>query len=332
MVALHSSNFDAKSSAEKEPLLPRPDVLPHASKSLPSRVQPVASRGDYALVILAAVMQATRSTIAHALLSLTPLEPAVAVFMASFVFILVPSIILKIQNVPTPARSQLLLLAVHSFLAGLGLIANLIALSRLPVGTAMTLFGTMPAATIVIALVLLRDIPTVTQVLAVVVNIVGVALIARPDQSADGELKSALDTWGIVSALAYGVILGTALTIVRVMGTRVHFLHNTLAIGVGCAVLFPFFGGLEGLLELWRYKLYGLAFAGAAALGFCAQSMRNYSFSVCKPGIASAINNANIPTAYFLGLVFLGEKPDGIALVGTGLVMASALYIVLSKK
>ena len=185
-----------------------------------------------------------------------------------------------------------------------------------------------PLIIIVWAFALFGERPTRWQALGVLVSLIGVATIA-----AHGSLEMLLhlsinrgDVWILVAMVIYGVY--AAIFRIRPAAHQMSFLVATM--GIGSMMILPFYlwevaevGGIRGGLPSWLALAYMAVFPSFIAYLF-------FNRGIELIGAARAGQSWHLMPVFgsILAVVFLGETfhiyhAIGIALIGTGILLAS---------
>lgn len=288
----------------------------------------------YLFVFIAAFLQAIRATLIHTTLTQSSVSIGGTLFVFGIVFLPSSLIILLLDpnasfNIFLDA-SLLQLLLLRAIFSGLVFYANAVALSLLPVGVAVTLFGTTPCITTILAYLILGEKINKRDIIAIFLNLFGVFLVAHPANTSEK-----LSLLGLAYGLFSATFMATCLIVVRAMGTQVHFAHNLFSIGIGCLGLLPFIGGVNEIYELWNQTVPSVVSVIVAAMAaFFSQALINNAMRIraCKPGKAAAVLTMNVPLSFFMGVVFIGEQPDLSSMAGSVLVISSVMYIAVCGK
>lgn len=195
-----------------------------------------------------------------------------------------------------------------------------IALSRLPLATAMTLNYTSPlfiaAILVVNALVLGRGRVELPLVAALTAGFAGVIVLLRPSFAAD-------DAWPAAIGLASGAIAAIAYLQVRRLGQagepawRIVFWF--------CAVQIVF--GLVGVALVgarWPDARTGALLGGVAAAAMVGQFCMTRAFSRGKTLLAANLQYLGVVFATAAGWWLLGERVDAATVTGIAIILASS--------
>lgn len=147
--------------------------------------------------------------------------------------------------------------------------------------------------------------------------------------NADGQaLRQALI--GVIVALATAFLIASAYTLVKAMGTRVHFILNLLSIGLGCLFVSMFLVDATSLHVMIAEPYGTLTILAGATAGFIAQALLNRAVQLCRPGPALVVRSMNVPVSIALGWIFFHESVPATTFLGTIIVLFSVIYIGLS--
>ncbi len=167
--------------------------------------------------------------------------------------------------------------------------------------------------------VALQEPVSLRTALAAFLSLVGGILVTDPfTQGAQASLV------GVLLAVSAASVSALSVTTLRAIATQVHFLVTVLSFGA--------FTMLAGLVEGGTLELFdsasntGIALL-AAVLGFCAQSSMAKGYEYCPAGKGALVRNIQLPLAYVLGIVFLGEMPHMVSVVGGILILSATLMI-----
>lgn len=291
------------------------EALPHSGAIL-----------GYTLMFFAGFSQATRNFLFH--LSETRMGvPASAAFTISSIgFTVCTTVCLAVFGLFHHCRqppTQLLRLAARGICAALTIYLNDVALKRIPVGMVMTLLSTIPAITSVFAALFLGDALGSADILILLLNMVGVVLVAQP--SGHGDDPEAVV--GIIAVLGAATFASAGFILVKKMGVRVHFALNTLAIGLGGIFLSLFVTSVDDMRMVWAHGMGAFVTVCGALCGYLTQSLVNCGMQMCRPGPALVVRSCNVPVAILLGLVFMGEGMSGMGFFGVAIILGCVVYI-----
>jgi drug/metabolite transporter (DMT)-like permease len=213
-----------------------------------------------------------------------------------------------------------------------GFICLFKALSLIPLGDAVCIFFLSPMMTMLMSHAVLGEPISAVEAAAALVSFAGVVLVAKPsalDPSAPAvqfALASPADrVLGVSYALCAAFLGAVAYTLVRSLGTSVHFILNVASLGIVATIVTTLAIGPSLLSHiadsLARPRALGLLVAqGLGAL--LGQLALNLALQFCS-GVGVMIRNLDVPIAYLLGVVLLGEVPSRASSVGALLVLAS---------
>jgi drug/metabolite transporter (DMT)-like permease len=197
------------------------------------------------------------------------------------------------------------------------------AFQSMPIATAIAIFFVEPLLLTLLAGPFLGEVPGPRRYAAVAVGLVGALIVIRPNFVTFGPVV----LLPVLGALAYAVNM-----IVMRRATR---RQSPLGFQFGASLL-------AGAVMLAALLLPGLtpAAAGAAlpgwvlplvilagALATLAFGLITFAFSRAEASILAPFQYLEIVGAVLVGLVFFGELPDALTLLGAAIILASGAYV-----
>src|SRR3954469_13683384 len=191
-----------------------------------------------------------------------------------------------------------------------------LAVSALSLGSATAIGFAAPLFTTLLSIVILKEKVGIHRWSALVVGFVGVLVVTHPGA---GTLS-----WGAFFALANAVMISSVEIAIRRMSatesTETLILYQMSVITVCTLFLLP----LGYTAPAW-YDVLGLAAAGAG--NGIAQFWWTRALSVAPPSAVVPFNYLSLIWAAMLGFAIWGDVPTTELLAGSGIVVASGLYI-----
>ncbi len=197
------------------------------------------------------------------------------------------------------------------------------ALSRLPMGDAVTLGSLTPLILAIVAHRALGERSGSGLVVAVLLGLVGVAMIAGASfaHPHGGHV-------GVAGAAA--AVMGACCSAVAMIFLR-HLGPNESAEGVSLHFA-AWAAALTFVLGLPWVRVpslpSGLALVVAGLTGGMAQVSMTKAYGLDKAARVSAVGYSGLVISQLLGVLFLGEQPGARQIAGAGLVLASGLVLV----
>ena len=200
-------------------------------------------------------------------------------------------------------------------------VAGFYAFSVLPMAQTYAILFAQPLLITVLAIPMLGEKVGLRRGLAVVVGMIGVMIVLRPG-GGDGL------TWGHLAALSAGLTGALASIIVRKIGQEersvVLMVYPMMVSFLAMAVAMPFVYkpmpvGHLGLLALF------------ATLGFVATMILIAAYKAGEAVIVAPMQYSQIIWAAVFGAAFFNEYADQWTVVGTSVIIASGVYIVLRE-
>lgn len=196
------------------------------------------------------------------------------------------------------------------------------ALSLAPIGIVTSIFFLNPISTIILSSFVLKEKITSTEGFAASLSIIGALFVANPTMEVPSKLSPSYLT-GISLAFLSAIVVSAAFVSISALGRRVHFMVNVFSFATGGTFIGMFLGGmrLTGTTQgLWMT-------AGGCVLGFVGQCFLNLGFQYARASTGSLLRNIDVPLAYVLGLIFLGEVPHLVSVLGSGLVIVGTIIV-----
>ncbi len=228
---------------------------------------------------------------------------------------------LRRRGVPALGRRRSLLLL--RGLLGFGALSCFFyALTRLPLAEATVIQYTNPVFTALLAALVLREHMGGREVAAVLLSLLGVVLVARPESLLGG--GGGLDLVAVAIGLAGAVFSAAAYVVVRKLGATedplvIVFYFAAVAV-LGAAPSVAVAGVAPQGFE-WA------ALAGVGVLTQLGQVAMTKGLHSERAGRATAVGYVQIVFAAVWGLLFFGEVPDAWTAAGAALVVAGTLAI-----
>lgn len=207
-------------------------------------------------------------------------------------------------------------LFLRSFFGTMGLICNFYAVDRLAIADANILNKLSPFFAIIMSYFILKEKANKTEWLCVVVAFIGALFVVKP--SMDMQFVNAMI--GMLGGFGAGV----AYTFVRKLGKageRGPVIVMCFSV-FSCIVTTPFL--IIGAKPMTLYQIVMLLLAGAAATGGQLSITKAYTKAPAKE--ISVFDYSQVVFAAALGLVFLGQIPDLMSIIGYVIIIGSAVF------
>lgn len=133
---------------------------------------------------------------------------------------------------------------------------------------------------------------------------------------------------GLALQIIAGILFAVQVVVVRVLSRKVHYMATTIAMGFPIALIGYAQGGadLPGFNFAVRLALFGCFF------GFVAFLLIHKSLKYSRASTAALMQNVDLPFAYAMGVVFLGEVPHLVSLFGAVLVIFGCIGVALDTR
>jgi len=242
-------------------------------------------------------------------------EIAFARFFVGFLFI---SLLALFKIIPLNFKNKPLL-ALRGIIGGMAILFYFKAISMIPLSDAVVLSFTYPIFGTLFASWFLKEKMKISSVVALLVAFFGVFLISGP---ALKEINP-----GYFYALLSGILAGGAVVSVR----RLRETDNSWGISFALMIGGSTFAGLSSINNLvWPSLNLVLLLIAAALIATAGQLLLTYAYKFCKVVEGSTISMFTVLVAVTLAVIFLGEKITLPFLIGTTLIMGSAIYLLQS--
>ncbi len=204
----------------------------------------------------------------------------------------------------------------RSIVGTLSLISYFYSLQHLPLADAVAVSFTNPLFITLLSMVLLKEKVGLNRWIAIVLGFVGVVIIAQPD----GLTLNIGVIYGLVSSMFYAL----AMISLRTLGSTEKVLTTTayFTILASCMLAVPaaFSWTPPSFIDLMIFILCGLL-AGIGQL-FLTSAYQN-----APPSVISPFNYSSILWAVIIGFIAWGQIPALHVWIGSGLVIATGIYI-----
>lgn len=218
-----------------------------------------------------------------------------------------------------PFRGRvILLLGLRSLFGVCGIFANFYALSKIPIGEAMTLNKTAPFFTVLLSWLLMGEKITWRQAAALVLAFAGAVFVIKPGFADNNMLYFSI-------ALSGGVFAGLAYVCVHALGKR----------GVSGALVVFFFSAFSCIVSL---PLAALSYTpmtdmqiwimiGAGAGAAIGQFGVTAAYRYAEPRAVAVYDYTNVVFTSTLGFFFLSQMPDAFSVTGFAIIFFAAFFM-----
>lgn len=220
-------------------------------------------------------------------------------------------------------RKLILLGVVYYALAQGG---QFVALSYLPAITVSLILNMSVLMTTVLAIFMLREIPTWIQWAGVLLNITGIFIFFFPDGFQSGAI------WGFLAAavsLLANVVGGVLARNMNKDGKMRPIPLTVISMGTGALLMLVSSGIIQGIPEV-SMKSWGIILLLAVVNTALTFTIWNYTMQTLTAVESTVINSTMLIQVSILSWVFLGERVDLQGVIGLALV-ALGTYVVQIK-
>lgn len=203
----------------------------------------------------------------------------------------------------------------RAIFGGTGMLLNFYAIDHIALADANILNKMSPFFAIIVSIFVLKEIPTVMEVVTVIIAFLGAVLVVKPGMAA---------SWYALAGLAGGAGAGIAYTYVRRLGK--HGERGPVIVAFfsifTCAMCLPMM--LVHFVPLSAKQLLYLLAAGACAA--CAQFAVTAAYRYASAGQISVFDYSQVLFASIWGILFFGEVPDAVSIAGYVLILSMAIF------
>lgn len=209
----------------------------------------------------------------------------------------------------------------HLWRAVVGLVSLILyfySIKYLPLSDAVAISFTNPIFIALLSILILKEKVGIHRWGAIVAGFVGVIFIAKPDGLKISE--------GVIFGLGSAMFYALAMVSLRTLGKTEKVLTTTTYFTVLASLMLAVPTGMT-----WVAPKSFVDFILFIACGICAgigQLLLTKAYQLTPPSIISPFNYSAILWATLIGILFWGHIPDTSVLIGTGIVIASGLYII----
>ncbi|KAJ1303806.1 hypothetical protein OPQ81_008228 [Rhizoctonia solani] len=243
---------------------------------------------------------------------------------------------------PKGVRKWLVIRGVVGFFGLFGLYYSLHYMS---VSDATVLTFLAPTVTAAFGFLFLREAVSWKQAVAGLASLVGVVLIAKPTSlfggsdradtgaGAGGPIVTEAERMVAVGVAMLGVLGASAAYIsIRVIGKRAHPMHTMSYFSLWCVVV-SVIGGIatHGHWVFPRQWTWIGMLIIVGLFGFCAQLLLTLGLQRETASRGSMVLYIQIVFSLVFERIAFGVSPSGLSLLGTCVIIASAIYVALNK-
>lgn len=236
------------------------------------------------------------------------------------------------------SKAHLLRTVVRGIVGSVNTLLLYISIRLIPAGQADAAYFATPAFTLLFAAASLRERVRRADVFLACGSFLGILMICSPAFSSkmapmtannvDVQSQRVMRVLGVLSALGSALFNAAGFVITRSVSHHVHFMHLVFALSVCCFILTSLVGGSVNPVTLHETNPHGLflsIFCGIVV--FLAQTFMHVGLKFVPAGRGSLVRNCEVPLVNILGILFLGETPTLMPLLGAIVVVASSVAI-----
>lgn len=210
-----------------------------------------------------------------------------------------------------------------------GIVMIFTALQHMPLADAIAIAYVMPFILLLLGKIFLNEDVGRRRIIACVVGFGGCLLVIQPSFVDVG--------WIALLPLAVAVVFALYMLVTRTIVRDIEPIPlQVLSGGVACALLWPVLllaqplgAELTTLVPIKGEHLFQVALF--AVLGTVAHLMVSWSLKFAPASTLAPVQYLEIPSAAVIGWLVFAQFPNGLALVGVGIVVGAGLYIVIRE-
>jgi drug/metabolite transporter (DMT)-like permease len=216
------------------------------------------------------------------------------------------------------SRNDFLLLCLRSLFGVCGIFANFFALSKIPIGEAMTLNKTAPFFTVLLSWLFMGEKISFRQAGALILAFAGAIFVIKPGFAGNDVLYFSV-------ALSGGVFAGLAYVCVHALGKRgvsgglVVFFFSLFS----CIVSLPL--AAISYVPMTANQIFIMIGAGiGAAIG---QFGVTAAYKYAEPRNVAVYDYTNVVFTSLLGFLFFAQIPDAFSVIGFVIIFSAAFFM-----
>lgn len=225
------------------------------------------------------------------------------------------------------------------------LVCLTVAFKHIPSGVALSIFYTNPIVAILVARVVLRERVTRAAVVAVMLAVVGALLVTHNPASVDGTEGGGGEQrdikYGLMLAFC-GALFGAFIPLrTRILmmeykaknnNEELPFMLPCLSVGLIGTCLGLVLGGYVSAHAVVEDRVRNVVWkCMPGVLVFAAQAMVGMGFQLCDAGTGAIMLTMELPMAYGIQTMVLGEQSSMGCTAGAVLLLMSAVTVAVSK-
>jgi len=244
------------------------------------------------------------------------------VFFRSVVMLLISTVMVRRLGIPMWGTNRRLLL-VRGLIGFAALTCFFFAVTRLPLADVTVIHFTNPVFTALLASLLLSETMRGREIAGLLLNLLGVALIARPS-FLFGQWAGDLDMTGVGMAMIASVISAGAYTSIRKLRATDHYLVIVFYFALVSSVL-----SAPAALSVfvWPTATEWLLLGGIGIVTQTAQVFLTKGLQRERAGRAMSISYVQVLFAATWGMIFFHAIPGPLSVVGALFVFVGSLLV-----
>lgn len=225
-----------------------------------------------------------------------------------------------------------ILLALRGFSGAVSLACYFYMLTHMKLGDGTTVFFVGPVFVIVAARVVLLEKMTWPDIACAVTCLIGIIFVSKPGFLAP---NSDIPIFATMVTLFGAAITSVSYCLVRLIGSRAHFLHHVLYFGLLSTILASIYTYIEVRDPSLEYgpitHMHVVLLVSIGLTAFVGQCFLNAALMYAPAGPVSLMRNLDIVCAFLIGMFIFGETPEWTSIVGACLIGGATTTVGLFK-
>lgn len=211
----------------------------------------------------------------------------------------------------------------------LGILCNFYAITKINIADAMILNKLSPFFAVIASIIILKEIANIRQWVAIIIALIGALFVVKPSFLFAGGAYDNSHIFPALIGIFGGIVAGIAYTFLRklrLQGERGPVIVAFFS-GFSCLLLIPFIiATYEPITPLQLFYCFMTGIAACAG-----QLFITTAYGYCPAKEISVYDYSTVIFAAILGMLFLGEFPDMLSILGYIIIIAASVYAYLTN-
>ena len=215
----------------------------------------------------------------------------------------------------------------HMVRTGCGMAAiglSFVALSEAFIANVTAVTLSAPIIAVVLAFFVLREQIRLSRMIAVIIGFIGILMIIKPGFGNSSPV--------IYAALGAAILFAFVIVWLRKLNRTEHPLRISFYYNLSGTIIFLGWALFIGFADAWTEapRLLGLILL-LGVTGATQQILLSYSFRYADASLLAPFDYFALPFALIVGLIFWGEIPDLMSLIGVGAIAVCGIGLVAKE-